>query len=278
MKKFYLKKSFIKKSILFGFVAIFLILAGCYEFKFIIQPSTAEANSSFVVKITMQRPASEDPSADDIFAYAYLGVILPDGWTIKDSIEFTKAGQTEDQAEKDTLVFNADHVAVLEADTMTVPEGYHWWAAKSLSTVNMIGFDTAYVELTILTNDALGEFKLKYVVGDDEGEGSRFPYSDRAISDFIPITIQSPTNVNGLWKNEDWKVYPNPSSGQIFVQQSDLTGKVNLKVFDLNGRVQKQILLNQSNSLIDLHQLPEGNYIVALEKDGKIKSKKIILK
>ena len=278
MKKFYLKKSFIKKSILFGFVAIFLILAGCYEFKFIIQPSTAEANSSFVVKITMQRPASEDPSADDIFAYAYLGVILPDGWTIKDSIEFTKAGQKEDQAEKDTLVFNADHVAILEADTMTVPEGYHWWAAKSLSTVNMIGFDTAYVELTILTNDALGEFKLKYVVGDDEGEGPRFPYSDRAISDFIPITIQSTTNVNGLWKNEDWKVYPNPSSGQIFVQQSDLTGKVNLKVFDLNGRVQKQILLNQSNSLIDLHQLPKGNYIVALEKDGKIKSKKIILK
>lgn len=278
MKKFYLKKSFIKKSLLFTFVAVFLILAGCYEFKFILQPSTAETNSSFLVKITLQRPASEDPSTDDIFGYAYLGIILPDGWTVQDSIEFNKAGQTEDQAVKDTLVFNADHVAVLEADTMTVPEGYHWWAAKSLSPVNMIGFDTAYVEVTILTNDAIGDFKLKYVVGDDEGEGPRYPYSSTVISDFIPITIQAPTSVDGLWESEDWNVYPNPSSGQIFVQQPNLAGKVNLKVFDLNGRIQKQMMLDQVNTMIDLNQLPRGNYIVALEKDGKIKSKKIILK
>ena len=277
MKKFYMEKSFMRKSIGLFFLSIILIMVGCYEWKTILQPTTANPNSSFEVKMTLQRPASEDPSADPISAYAYLGIILPDGWTVQDTIVFEKLGKTEAHTVKDTIVYNATHVAKLNTDTMKVPAGYQWWAAKSLRTINMIEFTTATVNVKILTNAALGVFKLKYVLGDDEGQLPRFPYSTRAVSNFIPITIQNSTNVKNLWQKEGWQVYPNPSNGKIYVEQADLSGNVKMKVFDLNGKTCKQEFLKQSNTLINLQNLPKGNYIIALEKNGVIKSKKIVL-
>ena len=258
-------------------LALIVLMIGCYEWKTIEQPSSAKPNSSFEVKMILQRPASEEPSADPIFAYAYLGIMLPNGWTVKDTIVFEKFGKIPEQTVKDTIVFNAAHVTELTADTMKIPEGYHWWAAKSLRTVNMIGFTTANVNVKILNNNLLGVFKLKYVLGDDEGALPRFPYSFRAISAFIPITIQNSTNVKDLWQKEDWQVYPNPSSGKIYVEQSELDGSIKLKVFDLNGRIMKQEVLKQSNTLVNLQKLPKGIYFVALEKNGVIKTKQIVL-
>lgn len=274
-RKFYLKKSVARKVL--SALALIVLMIGCYEWKTIEQPSTANPNSLFEVKMTLQRPQTEDPSADPISAYAYFGVMLPEGWTVKDTITFEKFGQNDSQTVKDTLVFNATHIATLTADTMKVPSGYKWWAAKTLRPVEMIGFTTANFKIKVLTNGVLGDFKMKYVLGDDEGALPRFPYSDRAISKFYPITIQEATNVKDLWQKEEWQVYPNPSSGRIFVEQSNVTGHVNLKIFDLNGRILKQEVLTQSNTLVNLQKLPKGNYFVALEKNGIIKTRQIVL-
>lgn len=278
MKKNYFSKKNLRTGIIMLFLGIILITVGCYEWKSIVQPLTANPNSSFEVKMVLQRPATEDPSADPIFAFAYLGIMLPDGWTVKDTIVFEKFGQTAEQTVKDTIVYDAAHVAKLAADTMKVPAGYHWWAAKSLRTINMIGFTTANVNATILTTEALGVFNLKYVLGDDEGALPRFPYSTRAISAFMPITITNSTSVKDVWQKAGWEVYPNPSYGQVYVEQSEVTGAVTMKVFDLNGKVLQQEVLKQSNTLINLQRLAKGNYIIALEKNGVIKSKRIVLK
>lgn len=278
MKKNYFSKKNLRTGIIVSALGIILITVGCYEWKSIVQPAIANPNSSFEVKMTLQRPASEDPSADPISAYAYLGIMLPDGWTVKDTIIFEKLGQTPDQTVKDTVVFNAAHVDKLAADTMKVPEGYHWWAAKSLRTIDMIGFTTATLNAMILTNEELGDFKLKYVLGDDEGALPRFPYSNRAVSEFIPITIENPNSIKDLWQKESWEVYPNPSYGAVYVEQSELSGTVKMKVYDLTGKVIKQQVLIQSNTMVNLQQLPKGSYIIALEKNGVIKSKTIVLK
>lgn len=274
-RKFYLEKSFLRKVL--SVLALIVLLIGCYEWKTIEQPSTANPNSSFEVKMTLQRPASEEPATDPISAFAYFGVMLPEGWTVKDTITFEKFGKTDEQTVKDTLVFNATHIATLTADTMKIPSGYKWWAAKTLRPVEMIGFTTANFKIKVLTNEVLGDFKLKYVLGDNEGALPRFPYSNRAISSFIPIKIEDATGVKNLWQNEEWQVYPNPSSGRIFVEQSQVAGDINLKVFDLNGRILKQEVLKQSNTLVNLHNFPKGNYFIALEKNGVIKTKQILL-
>jgi hypothetical protein len=275
-EKFYLKKSFIKKAT-FVF-ALVLLMVGCYEWKSINQPTSASPNSSFEVELNLQRPQSEDPSSDPISAYAYFGVILPEGWTIKDTITFEKYGQTEDQIVKDTLVFSQTHVETLTADTMKVPSGYKWWAAKSLRQVEMIGFTTGHFKIKVFTNEAVGEFKMKYVMGDDEGELPRFPYSDKAISNFIPITIEDGTNVKDIWQNEEWHVYPNPTTGIIFIDQPNVSGNTKLKIYDLNGRLWKQEISNKNNTSIDLQGLPKGHYFVVLERDKVIKTKQIVLR
>lgn len=278
MKKNYFTKKNLRKGIIVLFLGIIMITVGCYEWKSIVQPATAKPNSSFEVKMTLQRPASEDPSADPISAYAYLGIMLPEGWTVKDTIVFEKLGQTPEQTVKDTVVYNAEHVAKLAADTMKVPAGYKWWAAKSLRPVEMIGFTTATLKATILTNETLGTFKLKYIMGDDEGALPRFPYSTKAISNFIPITIENSTGIKDLWQKESWLVYPNPSYGSIYIEQSELSGDVKLNVYNLNGKVLKQEVLRQNNTQVNLQSLPKGNYIIALEKNGVIKSKTIMLR
>lgn len=278
MEKNYFSKKNLRTSIVVLLLGIILITAGCYEWKSIIQPPTARPNSSFVVKMTLQRPATEEPSADPISAYAYLGIMLPDGWTVKDTILFEKLGQTSAQTVKDTVVFNAEHVAKLTADTMKVPEGYHWWAAKTLRPVEMIGFTTASLDVTILTNASLGTFKLKYIMGDDEGDLPRFPYSTKAISNFIPITIDNSTGIKDLWQKESWQVYPNPSYGSVYVEQPELSGTVKMNVYDLNGKVLKKEVLRQNTTEVNLQSLPKGSYIIALEKNGVIKTKTIVLK
>lgn len=278
MKKNYFTKKNLRTGLVVLLLGVILITVGCYEWKSIIQPATAKPNSSFEVKMTLQRPASEEPSAEPISAYAYLGIMLPEGWTVKDTILFEKLGQTPTQTVKDTVVFNAEHVTKLTADTMKVPAGYRWWAGKTLRPVEMIGFTTASLNVTILTDDKLGTFNLKYIMGDDEGALPRFPYSTRAISQFIPITIQNSTGIKDVWQKESWQVYPNPSYGSIFIEQPELSGAVAMKVYDLNGKVLKQQLLKQNNTEVNLQSLPKGNYIVALEKNGVIKSKTITLK
>lgn len=278
MKKNYFTKKNLRTGIIVLFLGIIVITVGCYEWKSIVQPATANPNSSFEVKMTLQRPASEDPAVDPISAYAYLGIMLPEGWTVKDTILFEKLGQTAEQTVKDTVVFNAEHVTKLTADTMKVPAGYKWWAAKSLRPIEMIGFTTATLNATILTNEALGTFQLKYILGDNEGDLPRFPYSTRAVSNFIPITIENSTGVKDLWQKESWQVYPNPSYGSVYIEQSELSGNVKMKVYDLNGKVLKQEVLRQNNSEVNLQSLSKGSYIIALEKNGVIKTKTILLK
>lgn len=278
MKKNYFTKKNLRTGIMVLFLGILVITVGCYEWQSIVQPTTANPNSSFEVQMTLQRPASEEPAVDPISAFAYLGIMLPEGWTVKDTIVFEKLGQNAEQTVNDTVVFNAEHIATLTADTLTLPAGYKWWAGKSLRPIEMIGFTTATLSATILTNDALGTFRLRYVLGDDEGQLPRFPYAARAVSSLMPITIENTTGVKDLWQKESWQVYPNPSYGSIYIEQSALSGTVKMKVYDLNGKVLKQEVLKQNNTEVNLQSLPKGSYIVALEKNGVIKTKTILLK
>ena len=82
------------------------------------------------------------------------------------------------------------------------------------------------------------------------------------------------------FKNADMiRIFPNPSNGEITIRINQFSGKVNLQVIDLNGRVVYS-LYNTDFSIeknINLSQLQKGMYVIKIDGDALQYTKKIIL-
>lgn len=79
--------------------------------------------------------------------------------------------------------------------------------------------------------------------------------------------------------SKDIKVYPNPSNGVVNISINNFQGKVNLQVFDMNGRVVYEVK-NDDFSIekaIDLNSLSSGMYILKIAADDFNFSEKIII-
>jgi len=76
--------------------------------------------------------------------------------------------------------------------------------------------------------------------------------------------------------NIQWQVYPNPSNGeykfQYYLAQND---NMNVKIYDVNGRLIKQMKLNGNGyveqTIIDLRSVkfPPGIYLLSAESGEK---------
>ncbi len=274
-KKFTFSKG-IRNSLIVFFLGIILITGGCYTIEYIIQPNVVNPKSAFNVKIALK--PTEENTEDYELGYGILGILLPEDWTVKDSIRYSVSGNGSDQV--GVFCFNTRVISFLNSYATQPPSGYRWWGAESHEMINLANFKTAVVNLTILTNEKTGDFKTKYVFGDNSvwnKKKNEDPYGIVTESGFIPITVDLAQSTANNWKNEEWKVYPNPSDGQIYIRQASLTDGIVMKIYDLNGRLQKSEVLHKNLNHIDLNILSKGTYIISLEKHGEIKTKRLII-
>lgn len=73
---------------------------------------------------------------------------------------------------------------------------------------------------------------------------------------------------------EEYKVYPNPSKGIIFIDRSSL--KTRWRIFDIYGKLITGGILSEQKQ-IDIKQLSSGIYILMIEENDRHFSKKIII-
>ena len=71
-------------------------------------------------------------------------------------------------------------------------------------------------------------------------------------------------------------IYPNPTTGLIYIETSGFELPVQLDLFDLSGRKVMNRNLNTNSLTIDLSNFENGVYILQLESSGVIKEMKII--
>lgn len=72
-----------------------------------------------------------------------------------------------------------------------------------------------------------------------------------------------------------FSIYPNPVMNTLFIQAKSPVQAV--LIYDLNGRLQVQKMLNSSKEGIDVSQLNTGIYFVKLQlQNGKTKTTKLI--
>jgi len=73
------------------------------------------------------------------------------------------------------------------------------------------------------------------------------------------------------------EVYPNPATQVVNLNLTGFTGKSDVSLFDVNGRMVLTRLVNTVNSQFDISALPKGIYMMRIKNDGKeVKMMKIV--
>lgn len=109
-------------------------------------------------------------------------------------------------------------------------------------------------------------FRFRGITGSNWG-------SDLAIDD---ISVSGTVDVNEIDLENEFSVYPNPSNG-IFNFSYNGVETLNVKVIDVNGKtIYTNILNNNSNGVINLHDYSKGIYLIVLNNGSTVITKKII--
>jgi endoglucanase len=97
------------------------------------------------------------------------------------------------------------------------------------------------------------------------------------------LTAQSTTTAEVLSSaTSSLQVYPNPVASTFQLQiTNDLTGAVNVQVYDMQGRVAKQFALTKTDAgssqfYLSIGELPSADYIIKATMNGWTESKQIV--
>ncbi len=71
------------------------------------------------------------------------------------------------------------------------------------------------------------------------------------------------------------KLFPNPNKGELFVESN--LEEFELRIYDLNGRMQLSKTINSSDDKIDIHFLNKGLYLIRLDADSKTWTRKLFV-
>lgn len=117
-------------------------------------------------------------------------------------------------------------------------------------------------------------------VNASSGTNSGVPGIQDQVEDFTePAPGPNCTLAVNYFENEDmFKVYPNPSNGIFNIRINQYSGKVNMQVVDINGRIVKQLNNEDFNieKSIDLSSLQSGVYVLKINNNELNYSQKII--
>jgi len=74
------------------------------------------------------------------------------------------------------------------------------------------------------------------------------------------------------------KIYPNPVQHTLFIQPVNMSRDASIRIFDLSGRIQKNIIYKGKEQEIDVSDLTEGVYMLMVNSNGKQMQLKFIKK
>jgi hypothetical protein len=253
------------------------VLYGCYVIKVIRQPAAGDPNSSFTVDIVLDPNPGDDYTGDNLKGFGLFGVLIPNGWTVEDNITFNVVSEQAQYTTTGTLSFNEAQGAALTAK-IPPPTGYHWWGGKTKGEIDTHYFDSLYFSIKVLTDDQLGNFKLKYAFGDTENS-DRVPVRSGAVSNDYPIKIGLLTAAEQTTES-GFKVYPTLTDGKFMVDYtSEKPGVIReLKIFNADGQHIQSTVVNHGSNSVDISGSPKGMYFVSIENQGKRRTQRILLK
>ena len=277
------KSTLLALAILIFTTAVFFV--GCYKFRSIGQPEAGFTNSYFDVPIVAQR--DDDPGlGDDEWAntlqnIGLFGVMVPDGWLVGDSIEYTIISKDPDLNNSGFLVYNLAHSKTLKDSIPPLP-GYHWWGAITDRIAELTQLDSFYFTPRIKTDGKVGTYFLRYAIGDkdywDRNPADRYNYGG-GLSDPQSITIVSGVGVDELLSSANVSIYPNPTEGLMNIKMKGYKQQVvQMNLINTAGKTVMHREILSESSQFNLSALPKGVYVVELRNGQYKHNQRIILK
>ena len=105
-------------------------------------------------------------------------------------------------------------------------------------------------------------------------------FSDSLILRFLELAFVTTdlTSIKKQPENSAIKIYPNPSKGEITIENGN-TGSSSIKIYDMIGRevLYSKQLQNTDNQTIDISFLNNGIYILVVNSNNYIVNKKLII-
>ncbi|MEQ8519824.1 MAG: T9SS type A sorting domain-containing protein, partial [Cytophagales bacterium] len=91
------------------------------------------------------------------------------------------------------------------------------------------------------------------------------------------ISIYRGTYVGLEIKDQNHRInlFPNPNKGELYVESS--LSEFELKIYDLNGRLQFQDRIKSANKKLDINSLKSGLYLIRIDSDTKSWTRKLFL-
>ena len=141
-----------KQYLTITLILLSIILTQCFEFETINQPSYSNPNTAFYVAISVKLD-------QDISQMTPLfGILLPNGWSVKDDISCS--GSYEG-----TLNYSKEY-----SDSMEIvdpaPDAYYWWVCIGSKADANVGPCSFTPQIT--TDDKTGQFSIRYTIADHD--------------------------------------------------------------------------------------------------------------
>jgi len=146
-----------------------------------------------------------------------------------------------------------------------------FWKGDGIVSFSIPNGDTWY----FFGSNAEGVHKLYYTINND--------FCSKTLILVVDVVNgganQKRINLNGV---DNLKVYPNPSTGSVFVQASSFVNqKLSITVIDINGKMtffDEKDKVDKGLVQIDLSHLPKGVYMIEMKNQYKYKVEKLVLK
>jgi hypothetical protein len=94
-----------------------------------------------------------------------------------------------------------------------------------------------------------------------------------------PATGSACTLAVNYFDNEDmFRIYPNPTNGDLNIRINNFVGKVNIQVIDINGRIVNEFINTDFNveKTVNINNLQSGIYVIKVASDDLNFTQKII--
>lgn len=163
------------------------------------------------------------------------------------------------------LLVTGNRSGTLEAYEFTDPYGAFTQLSDTVAGLDVGGFSVPALA------DFDGDDLLEFVIGNERGGVSYFG-SDLAVAE--------PSSLFGGVRNDfDFRVFPNPSAGELHLVDLPGTRVQRVSVYDGVGRLihQRDILLRSALHLRAAAQWPKGIYVVSVETGTGVSNRRVVI-
>ena len=182
----------------------------------------------------------------------------------------------------DAYVQDANGCELSQSVTVSAPDSI---AITGLVTNSASDVPTGEIDITVSGGD--GNYTFVWSSGDATEDLTGIGADDYTVTvtdgngctGTATFTVSEETSREGALNNLSATVFPNPTSGKVFIQTSkDIGQSLTVNVFDLSGRLVQTTELPTGTAVLDMNGQAAGVYLLELTAGDRREVKRVVLK